>query len=66
MKRYRVHFRNKKDTIYHAFAFSLKDGNYYFHKKEDKSDFESFAVADQVTGIDEAPSAQMATPISIE
>ena len=66
MKRYKVHFKNKKDAIYEAFSYSLKDGKYYFHKKEDKSDFESFAIADQVTGIDETPPAQTFTPISID
>ena len=55
MKRYTVHFKNKKNATYEAYSFTLKDGNYWFHKKEDKSDFESFAVASDVQGIDEQP-----------
>ena len=56
MKRHKDHFKNKKDAIY-------EDVKYCFHKKEDKSDFESFAITDQVTGIDETPPAQTFTPI---
>jgi hypothetical protein len=66
MKRYKIHFKNKKDAIYEAFSYELKEGKYYFHKKEDKTDFESFAIADQVTGIDEMPPTEPYTPISIQ
>ncbi len=65
MKRYKVHFKSEKDATYEAHSYTLKDGNYWFHKQEDKSDFESFAIADQVTGIDEVPPFKGFTPISI-
>jgi hypothetical protein len=53
MKTYTVHFKNKKSAIYHAYSYTERDGKYYFHKKEDKSDNTSFAIANEVTGIDE-------------
>ncbi len=65
MKRYKVHFKNKKDAIYEAYSFTPKDGKYWFHKKEDKSDFESFAIAAEVQGIDEQPTAATVEPVSI-
>jgi len=55
MKKFVVHFKNKKAASYEAFSFTLKENKYWFHKKEDKSDFVSFAIAQDVQGIDEQP-----------
>lgn len=53
IKSFVVHFKDKKDAAYKAYSYTFKDGNFWFHKTADKSDFESFAVASEVTGIDE-------------
>ena len=52
MKVFAVHFTNKTTMNYTAFAFTLQDGKYYFHKNENKSDYESFAEESNVMGID--------------
>jgi hypothetical protein len=64
VKRYKVHFKDKKDAIYEAYSYTVKDGNYWFHKKEDKTDFESFAVFTDVHGIDEQAPVATFEPVS--
>ena len=53
MKRYKVHFKNKKDAQYFAYSYTLKDGNYYFHTKEHQSDLEAWALEKEGTVIDD-------------
>jgi len=65
MKTYRVHFHNKHSALYHAYAYTNKEGKFYFHKKEDKTDFESFAFEKDVMGIEELPPHTGATPILV-
>ena len=52
MNRYIVYFRNKKNGFYDAFSYSESGEKYVFHKKEDKSDSESFAFKADVMGIE--------------
>ena len=52
MNKYYVHFKNKTSQFYDAFSYSLVDDKYLFHKKEDKSDSETFALKSEVIGID--------------
>ena len=66
MRRYAVHFKSKKDAQYFAHSYTLKDGKYYFHKKEDRSDFDSWALEKEVTGIDDrTDTAGGFTPIAM-
>jgi hypothetical protein len=65
MKRYRVHFRNKKNATYEAFSYSQKDGKFYFHKMEDESDTNSFVFEKDVMGIDELPPFEAGIPVSV-
>ncbi|MGA2868722.1 MAG: hypothetical protein ABSF34_06145 [Verrucomicrobiota bacterium] len=58
MKQYTVHFKNKKSVVYHAYSYTENGEKYFFHKKEDKSDFGSFAIVSEVTGIDEDEGAE--------
>ena len=53
MKVFIVHFKNKQSKIYRAYSYRLKDGRYFFHKKENQTDDGSFALASEVVGIDE-------------
>ncbi len=55
MKQYRVHFKNKNEGLFTAYGFTQMGNKYFFHKKEDKSDHESFVFASEVVGIDEQP-----------
>lgn len=55
MKQYLVYFKNGKESIFSAYSYTERAGKYFLHKKEDKSDFESFVVISEVVAIEEQP-----------
>lgn len=46
MKRFFVHFKNRKEEVHQGYSYTERDGRLYFHQKEDKSDFEFFTSAE--------------------
>ena len=66
MKKYKVLLKNKQTVIREGYGFTVRDGKYYFHKKEDKSDFDSFVLEKDTVSIDEWPPFEGATPTSID
>ena len=52
MNVYAVHFKNQSTQNYSAYGYTCQNGKFYFHKRADKSDFESFAEESEVMGID--------------
>jgi hypothetical protein len=65
MKIYRLLFASGKDRTIHAYSYTHDKalGKYYFHQKEDRSDKDSFVVADGVDGIVEQPTSE---PVSLD
>ena len=52
MKVYEVHLKNKDTKTYIAHSYTEKDGKYFFHKKEDQTDHDSFVLESEIVGID--------------
>lgn len=55
MRTYTVHLKKRAALRYEAYAYTEDEatGRIFFHKKEDKSDRDSFVMIGDVTGIDE-------------
>jgi len=52
MNTYKVHFKNRDSVDYHAFSYTENGNKVFFHRKEDRTDFESYALTKKVTGIE--------------
>ena len=55
MKKFKVSFKNKKNKPRYFFAYSYSEKNekYWFHQKEDQSDFIQFQDTNKVESIED-------------
>lgn len=52
MKLYRVHLKGKTSQDIRAYGYSESGIKIFFHKEEDKKDYDSYFLKSEVVGID--------------